>query len=62
MTVYSVAARFKSGETAEEILDGYPDLTPEHVRAAVRYAESHPLVEQPDARPWRSRPSKKVVA
>lgn len=55
LNVYSVATRYRGGETPEEILDGYPDLTPEHVLAAVRYAETHPFVEHPDARPWRKK-------
>ena len=53
LDVYSVAARFNAGETAASILDGYPDLTPEHVAAAVAYAAKHPFEEDPDGRPWR---------
>ncbi len=53
LPVYAVAARFRAGETASSILDGYPDLTEAHVRAAVAYADAHPFVEHPDGRPWR---------
>ena len=53
LDVYSVAARFNSGESAESILDGYPDLTAEHVAAAVAYAVAHPFEEHPDGHPWR---------
>ncbi len=35
LPVYAVAARFRAGETASSILDGYPDLTEAHVRAAL---------------------------
>ena len=55
LPVYAVAARFRAGEPATEIIDGYPDLTPAHVQAAVAYAEAHPFEEHPDGRPWRTR-------
>ena len=58
MNIYAIAARYKGGATAEEILDGYPDLPVEAVLAAVDYAEHHPLVEHPDARPWRKKIAK----
>ncbi len=57
LSVYVIAARYKGGETAEEIFDGYPAdlaLGPDIVAAAVRYAELHPFKEHPDARPWRT--------
>lgn len=57
MNIYAIAARFNGGETAEEILDGYPDLPVEAVLAAVRYAAEHPQVEHPDGKPWRKRVS-----
>lgn len=53
LNIYAIAARYRGGETAEEILDGYPDLTADLVRVATEYAEAHPLIEHPDARPWR---------
>ena len=53
LDVYSVAARFGVGESATSILDGYPDLTAEHVAAAVAYAAANPFEEHPDGRPWR---------
>ena len=62
MNVYAIAARFKGGETAIEILDGYPDLPEEAVLAAVRYADQFPLVEHPDARPWRKKAAKTSAA
>jgi uncharacterized protein (DUF433 family) len=55
LPVYAVAARFKAGESAESILDGYDDLTIEHIRAAVAYADAYPFVEDQDGRPWRRR-------
>lgn len=63
LNVYAVAARLKGSETARDILDGYPDLPDEAVHAAAAFAEAHPLVEHPDARPWRKAPVvKKSVA
>lgn len=59
LNIYAIAARYNGGESASEILEGYPDLSEEAVVAAVRYAADHPLVEHPDARPWRK---KKVVS
>jgi uncharacterized protein (DUF433 family) len=56
LPVYAIAARLRAGETAANILDGYHDLTEEHVKAAVAYAEMHPLVEDPNGRPLRTRP------
>ena len=53
LPVYAVAARLRAGETAASIFDGYPDLTEEHALAALAYAQAHPFVEHPDARPWR---------
>ena len=54
LTVYAVAARIRGGETAAELLDGYPpEFTEAHVRAAMEYADSVAFVEDPDGRPWR---------
>jgi uncharacterized protein (DUF433 family) len=53
ITVYAVAARIRGGETIAELLNGYPDLGPEHVAAAIEYADRVPFVEHPDGRPWR---------
>ncbi len=61
LPVYAVAARVKAGESAASILDGYDDLTDEHVKAAVAYAELHPFFEDPNGRPWRSRPQWQAV-
>ena len=61
MPVYAVAARYKAGEPAAEIIDGYPDLSVAHVLAAVSYASAHPFVEDPDGRPWR-KPSRREAA
>jgi len=36
--VYVILQLLGEGETVEEILKGYPDLTAEHIRAALRYA------------------------
>ena len=55
LPVYAVAARFLAGEPPTSIIDGYPDLTDEHVLAAVAYAAAHPFYEEPDTRPWRKR-------
>jgi uncharacterized protein (DUF433 family) len=52
MTVYIIAARVADGDPVAEILEGYPDLPPEHVQAAIDYASRLPFVEHPDGRPW----------
>ena len=62
LDVYSVAARSKGGESAASILDGYPDLTPAHVAAAVAYAAAHPFEEHPEGRPWRKAAASKSAA
>jgi len=36
--VYVVLELVAEGETADEVLKGYPDLTADHIRAALRYA------------------------
>jgi uncharacterized protein (DUF433 family) len=36
--VYVVLQLLAEGETEAEIFKGYPDLTPQHIRAALRYA------------------------
>jgi uncharacterized protein (DUF433 family) len=61
LDVYCVAARFNAGESAASILDGYPDLTSEHVAAAVAYAAAHPFEEHPEGHPWR-KPGRKSAA
>lgn len=34
-----IVSQIKAGATAEMLLDQYPTLTPEHVRAAMLYAQ-----------------------
>lgn len=36
--VYLILDMLESGATIEDIRDAYPDLTPEHVKAALHYA------------------------
>ena len=36
--VYLILEMLEAGATVEEIRDAYPDLTPEHVKAALHYA------------------------
>ncbi|HZS54062.1 MAG TPA: DUF433 domain-containing protein [Bryobacteraceae bacterium] len=36
--VYLILKKLAAGETAKEILDAYPQLAPEHIRAALEYA------------------------
>ena len=52
-----------TGETVDELLEGYPpEFTEEHVRAAIAYADRVPFVEDPDARPWRKAAANKSAA
>ena len=53
LNIYAIAARVLGGETPEEIVAENPHVTTEMVVIAVEYAQKHPLVEHPDARPWR---------
>jgi uncharacterized protein (DUF433 family) len=52
VTVYAVLGRIDHGETIDDILADYPDLTREAIEAAIIYARTHPLVGRPDGRPW----------
>jgi uncharacterized protein (DUF433 family) len=52
ITVYAILGRIDHGETIEDILDDYPNLTREAVEAAVAYARAHPFVARPGGRPW----------
>ena len=61
LPVHAVAARYKAGEPAVDIIEGYLDLTIDHVLAAVAYADAHPFVEDPDGRPWRKRDRKEAA-
>lgn len=38
--VYLVLEKLAAGETAEQIIDAYPQLTGDHIRAALKYAAS----------------------
>ena len=63
LTVYAVRARIKGGETVAELLIGYPpELTEDHVRAAIDYANRAPFAEAPDSRPWRRGGAKQSAA
>lgn len=52
ISVYAVRGRIQDGDTVEDILADYPDLTREAVEAAVIYASTHPLLGRPGGRPW----------
>lgn len=63
LTVYAVAARIRSGESVAELLESYPpEITAEHVSAAMAFAEKFPFAEDPDGRPWRGRKAKQSAA
>jgi uncharacterized protein (DUF433 family) len=46
MTVYSVLGRIEHGDTIEDILADNPDIAPDAVEAAVRYARAHPRAQR----------------
>jgi len=57
LTVYSVAARIRGGETIAEYIEDYLHyITEEQVLAAIAYADRVPFVEDPGGRPWRKFP------
>ena len=53
--VYLLEELTEQGATEEEILDDYPSLTPESLRAALLYAQTHPRRgRKPEVPPWRA--------
>jgi uncharacterized protein (DUF433 family) len=50
MPVDLIVDFLSNGDTAEEILDNYPDLTIEDIEAAVAFSEDE--VVQTEIRPW----------
>jgi uncharacterized protein (DUF433 family) len=40
------------GATVEEIAEGYPSLSPDHIRLASIYVAAHPRRGRPSSRPW----------
>ena len=53
LNVYTIAARYRGGETADQLAAENPPVTPDMILAAVAFAERHPQIEHPDGRPWR---------
>jgi uncharacterized protein (DUF433 family) len=53
--VYLVADMVTQGTPIDEILEGYPSLTPEMVETARVYAATHPKRGRPPVQPWSGR-------
>jgi uncharacterized protein (DUF433 family) len=54
LTVYAVHARLAAGESVDDVVEDYPQLTREAIEAADVYARTHPLRGRPSGRPWRA--------
>lgn len=52
ITVYSVLGRLDGGDSIDDIVEDYPELTREAIETAALYARTHPLVGRPAGRPW----------
>lgn len=52
ITVYSVLGRLDGGDSTDDILEDYPNLTREAIETAALYARTHPIVGRPGGRPW----------
>ena len=53
--VYLVADMTAQGTRIDEILEGYPSLTPEMLETARVYAATHPKRGRPPVQPWSGR-------
>jgi len=51
--VHMIATLLEQGSTEAELLEGYPRLTAEMIRAAPIYAAAYPLRGRPRSQPWR---------
>lgn len=51
--VHMIATLLEQGSTEAELLEGYPRLTVEMIRAAPIYAAAYPLRGRPRSQPWR---------
>jgi uncharacterized protein (DUF433 family) len=54
--VHAVAAMVEQGESAADILAGYPSLSSEQIELAVIYARAYPQRGRPRKQPWRDTP------
>jgi uncharacterized protein (DUF433 family) len=52
--VFLIADLIEQGADLREILEDYPTLTREQVRAAITYAQTHPRRGRPQKAPWRN--------
>lgn len=55
MPVHMIATLVEQGSTEAELLEGFPRLTAEMIRAAPIYAAAYPLRGRPRPQPWRDR-------
>ena len=54
ITVYAVLGRLQGGDTVNELMDDYPEISRAAFKAAELYARAHPLRGRPSGRPWRN--------
>ncbi len=54
LTVYAILGRLQDGDTVDDLMADYPELSREAFTAAELYAKTHPLRGRPSGRPWRN--------
>lgn len=59
--IHVIAGMLSQGVSPEEILEGYPALTPEKVELAPLYAKAFPRRGRPVVRPWARLPPRRVT-
>ena len=52
--VYAVLGRLQGGDTVQDLINDYPQVSPEAFKAAELHAKAHPLQGRASGRPWRS--------
>ena len=54
IAVYAILGRLQDGNTIDDLMDDYPEVSREAFEAAELYARAHPLRGRPSGRPWRN--------
>ena len=54
IAVYAILGRLQDGDTIDDLMDDYPEVSREAFEAAELYARAHPLRGRPSGRPWRN--------
>ena len=54
IAVYAILGRLQDGDTIDDLMDDYLEVSREAFEAAELYARAHPLRGRPSGRPWRN--------